>query len=220
MLRAFILCAGLGTRLRPLTFIMPKALLPIWGRPAIFHIFDHLKTIGVKEIIINIHHLPNKFKTMLGDRVRYSYEKRLLDTGGGLKKVEYFLKDNTFIMYNCDVITDANLKRMLGFHKRNKNYVTLLASKGHMQKHLVVNKMGRVVSIRGKGNYTFCGIHIIEPFIFKFIPKGEPISIIDIYNRLIEEGIPIHIFPLGKAFWKEAGDIKSYMEINNYAANI
>lgn len=191
---------------------MPKALLPVWGKSAIFHIIDHLKA---KDIIINIHHMPHKIKSALGNRVKYSYEKRLLDTGGGLRKVAYFLKNDAFIMYNCDVITNVNLKKMLAYHKENKNYITLLASKKHTSKRLSVDKKNRVGSIGPKGNYAFCGIHIIEPFIFKFIPKGKPVSIINIYKDLIKKGIPIHVFPLGKAFWQEIGNLKSYKEINN-----
>lgn len=215
MLRAFILAAGLGTRLRPFTSILPKPLLPVWGRPAILHVIRHLETIGIKEIIVNIHYLPNKIKRVLGNIVCYSYEPRLLDTGGGLKKVEWFLKDGTFIMYNCDVITNVNLKKMLAFHRNNKNYITLLASRSHAPKALSVDRKGRVVDIGSRGNYTFCGIHIIEPFIFRFIPNGEAVSIIDIYRDLIKQNIPIHIFPLGRSFWQEIGNIKSYEKIQS-----
>lgn len=212
-MRAFILAAGLGTRLRPLTNILPKPLLPVWGRPAIIHVINHLKTIGVRQIIINIHHLPDKIKTVLGKGIHYSYEPRLLDTGGGLKKVEYFLSGGTFIMYNCDVITNVNLKKMLTFHKRNKNHITLLASKLHTPKALAVDRKGRVINIGPGGDYTFCGIHIIGPFIFRYIPEGKAVSIIDVYREIIAEGIPIHIFPLGRSFWQEIGNIKSYEKI-------
>lgn len=217
-MKAFILCAGLGKRLRPLTNILPKALLPVWGKSVIFHILEHLRTVGIKDIIINIHHLPHKFKMVLGNRVHYSYEPRLLDTGGGLKKVEYFLNKGPFIMYNCDVITNVNLKRMIHFHRKNKNYITLLASRRHNPKALLVDRDGKVISIGSNGNYAFCGIHIIEPFIFRYIPKGERISIISVYRNLIEEGIPIYIFPLGRAYWQEIGNIKSYNKINEKTA--
>lgn len=223
IMKAFILAAGLGTRLRPLTYRLPKALLPVAGKPAIFHIINHLKSAGVKEVIINRHHLPNKFDTILGNgsrfkiKIRYSNEKKLLDTGGGLKKVEYFLKYKTFIMYNCDVMTDIDLEEMIKFHKKNKNLVTLLASNKHRPKHLFVDRDGKVRSIGAdieKKNYAFCGIHVIEPFIFEHIPKGKPISIISTYKTLIGKGVPIHIFPLGKAFWQEIGSMESYEEIN------
>lgn len=215
-MKAFVLCAGLGTRLRPLTYRMPKALLPVWGKSGIFHIINHLKTIDVEDIIINAHHLSYMLKTALGNRVKYSYEKRLLDTGGGLKKVEYFLKDDTFIVYNCDVITNVNLKKMLEFHKKKKNYITLLASKKHKPKAIIADKKGEVIRIGNgvKGNYAFCGIHIVEPFIFNYIIRNMRISIIRVYSNLIKEDIPINIFPLGKAFWQEIGNTESYKNIN------
>lgn len=185
------------------------------GRPVILHIINHLRTIGIREIVINIHHLPDKIRAVLGRDFYYSYEPRLLDTGGGLKKVEWFLRDGTFIMYNCDVITNVNLRKMLAFHKRSKNYITLLASRSHIPKALSVDRKGRVVGIGSNGNYTFCGVHIIEPFIFGFIPSGKVVSIIDIYRDLIKQNIPIHIFPLGRSFWQEIGNIKSYEKIQS-----
>lgn len=223
-MKAFILAAGLGTRLRPLTYRLPKALLPVAGKPAIFHILNHLRTAHIKEVVINRHHLPQKFNTILGDgrnlrfKIKYSDEKKLLDTGGGLKKVERFLKKDTFVMYNCDVVTDVNLKNMIRFHKKNKNCATLLASNKDEPKHLAVDKKGRIVSIgadlKKSGNYAFCGIHIIEPSIFKYIPKKKAVSIITIYSKLIDQGMPIGIYSLGNSFWKEIGSIDSYEEIN------
>ena len=225
MTKAFILAAGLGTRLRPLTYNLPKPLLPVQGRPVLFYIIDHLKTAGIKKIIINLHYLPDKITHIAGDgsrfnlQVRYSYEKQILDTGGGLKKVEYFLKDNTFIMYNCDVICDVGLNEMLAFHRDSGNKITLLAGKNHDPKCLVVDEAGQVKAFvggdSGKGNYAFCGIHIIEPVVFGFIPPGKAVSIIDVYRNIISKGIPAGIFPAGRSFWKEIGSMKAYREINN-----
>jgi NDP-sugar pyrophosphorylase family protein len=152
-----------------------------------------------------------------GVDIKYSFEKVLLDTGGGLKKVERYFKDETFIMYNSDVITNVDLREMVSFHKKNRNYVTLLASDKHDPKHLRVNKQGRVLSIEPRvvsGGHTFCGIHIIEPDIFKYIPKNMPISIIPIYRKLIEQGFSICVFPVKNAFWQEIGSRDSYEEIN------
>jgi NDP-sugar pyrophosphorylase family protein len=221
-MKAFILCAGLGTRMRPLTSVLPKALLPVCGKPAILYVFDHLKTIGIKDVIINTHYLLDKFRPILGDgsgfgiNLNYSYEKNLLDTGGGLKKVEYFLRDSTFIMYNCDVICDVSLKEMLEYHKKNKNSITLLSSKKHKPKALITDEKGRVKDFvsEGKGDSVFCGIHVIEPIIFSFIKKVEKVSIIPIYKKLIENGIPINTFSLSSKYWQEIGSIESYMDIN------
>lgn len=187
----------------------------------ILHIMDRLKEAGIKEIIINTHHLHEKFRPVLGNgaefnlKIKYSYEKILLDTGGGLKKVEYFLRGGVFIMHNCDVVTDFDILKMVDYHKSNKNYITLLGSRIHNPKALKVDKMGRVLGFikGGGGNCAFCGIHIIEPFIFKFIPKNKPISIITVYRKLIENGIPINIFSLRNSFWQEAGNLRSYEDI-------
>ena len=225
MIKAFILCAGLGTRLRPLTLRRPKALLPLKGKPIIFHIIEHLKSIGVKEVILNTHHMSHTFDEVLGDgskigiKIHYSDERDLLETGGGLKKVESFFKDTTFIMYNCDVITNVNLEEMLIYHRKNKNKVTLLSSSNRNPKCLVVDSKNKVSSIvvssSNLGTHAFCGIHIIEPFIFEHIPEGEKISIVKTYLKLIEEGIPIDIFPIKDAFWQEIGSMESYNKIQD-----
>jgi NDP-sugar pyrophosphorylase family protein len=206
---------------------LPKALLPVYGKPAILNIFNHLKTVGIRDVIINTHYLPRKFTPILGDgskfnvNLSYSYEAKLLNTGGGLKKVEHYLKDGTFIMYNCDVVTDVDLTQMINYHKRNKNYVTLLASSKHNPKALVLDKNNRVESFvgEGKGDSVFCGVHIIEPIIFNFIKKIEKISIITIYRKLLENKIPINVFSLGDAFWQEIGSIESYEAINTNKVN-
>lgn len=224
MIKAFVLCAGLGTRLRPLTLKKPKALLPIHGQPMVYHIINHLKATGSKDIVINTHYLASQLEKSIGDgssfglNIEYSYEEEILDTGGGLKKVEYFLDNDTFIMHNCDVITNVDLVKMIAFHKQNKNQVTLLASARHDPKCLCVAETGRLEKIvfadSQEGSHTFCGIHIVEPFIFKHIPPEKPISIIKIYNKLLAEGIPINIFSLGDAFWQEVGGLESYEAIN------
>jgi len=224
MIKAFVLCAGLGTRLRPLTLKNPKALLPVHDQPMVHHIIKHLKTIGVGGIVINTHYLASQFETSIGDgssfglNIEYSYEEEIIDTGGGLKKVEYFLNEDTFIVHNCDVITNVDLAKMIAFHKQNKNQITLLASTNHDPKCLCVDKTGRLEKIvfadSQEGSHTFCGIHIVEPFIFKYIPAEKPISIIKVYNRLLREGIPINVFSLGDAFWQEIGSLESYEAIN------
>ena len=224
MTKAFVLAAGMGTRLRPLTYNLPKPLLPVQRKTGLFYVLEHLKSAGIKTVIINLHYLPEKITRILGDgsrfnlRIKYSYEKQILDTGGGLKKVEYFLKDGAFIMYNCDVICNVDLNKMMAYHRESGNKVTLLAGEDSHPRCLVVNGKGRVKGFTGaggeRGNYVFCGIHIIEPSIFGFIAPGKPVSIIDVYRNMIGKGVPIGIFRVRGSFWKEIGNMESYRAIN------
>lgn len=227
--KAFILGAGLGTRLRPLTFKRPKPLVSLLGKPLIEHAIGHLKTAGVNHIIINTHHLPEEYSKRIGKGnkfgldISYSYEPELLDTGGGLKNIEPFIGNETFIMYNGDIITDVALSKMLRFHKKHACLATLLVSKHHSPLHVVMDKNNIIQDIgihlekhqkTKKNLYAFCGIHILEAEIFRYIPPSKPVSIITIYQNLIKRGLPIMGYPLGKASWQEIGDIRSYKEIN------
>lgn len=259
--KAFILGAGLGTRLRPLTFILPKPLIPInpapssWisnlstntyrsplhsrrklrgirrrcginNKPIIEYAFGHLKTAGVQYIIINTHHLAEEYTSFIGNgkkfdlNVSYSYEPQLLDTGGGLKKIERFIGNNTFIMYNGDIITDVDLKKMIQYHNKNGCIATLLISKRHRPLHVLADKnyniqdIGSGVSyLKKKSIYAFCGIHILEPDIFKYIPPGKAISIITVYKELLKKGLPIKGYLLGNSKWQEIGDIPTYKRL-------
>ena len=227
--KAFILGAGLGTRLRPLTFIRPKPLVPVLGKPLIEYAIRHLKTVGINHIIINTHHLPEQYLVKIGSGenfgldISYSYEPKLLDTGGGLKNIESFIGNETFIMYNGDIITDIDLSKMIKFHKKRKALATLLVSKRHLPLHLWMDKDNKITDLgahladskKDTGSlYAFCGIHILEPEISKYIPPSKPISIITVYQELIKRGLPIMGYPLGNASWEEIGDIDSYKKIH------
>jgi len=227
-MKAFILGAGLGTRLRPLTFIRPKPLVPVLGKPLIQHSIRHLKKFGVGHIIINTHRLPNQYRRILGNldkeldiKISYSHEPHLLDTGGGLKNIERFIGNKTFIMYNGDIFTNINLSKMLKFHKQKNSLATLLVSKKHQPLHISIDKSCNIKEIgphikpvKERIQYAFCGIHILEADIFKYIPAKRPISIISIYQSLIKKGAPIAAFPLGNALWREIGNIDLYRKIH------
>lgn len=218
--KAFILGAGLGTRLRPLTFIRPKPLIPVFGKPLLEHAIGHLKSIGINHIIVNTHHLPLEYERIIGKgekynlNISYSYEPKLLDTGGGLKNIESFIGNETFIMYNGDILTNIDLNKMMRFHKEKKAFATLLVSKRQRPLHVQMDKDHKILDFGPKGAaYAFCGIHILEPEIFQYIPPSKPISIITIYKKLINKGLPIIGYRLGNASWQEIGSINSYKKI-------
>ena len=132
VMRAMILAAGLGTRLRPLTNTTPKALAPVAGRPLIEYALRFVRAQGIREVVINLHHLGDQIRARLGDgrdygvRITYSIEERLLETGGGVKQAQAFLDGGTFLVVNSDAILDLDLAAVLAAHQRNRAVASLV----------------------------------------------------------------------------------------------
>src|SRR5881394_111657 len=128
--QAFVLAAGRGTRLRPLTEDLPKPLIPIYQKPLITFVLDHLISIGVRSFVINTHHRPEPFRELFaqgnyrGNPVELVHEPEILGTGGGIKNVEALLRDEVFISYSGDLLTDIDLEALLDEHFRAGNDVT------------------------------------------------------------------------------------------------
>ena len=127
-----VLAAGQGTRLRPMTDRMPKALVPVAGRPMIEYALLLLRHYGIRDIVINLHHFGEQIENRLGDgqalglSIRYSKEPELLDTGGGLLKAKAFLQDGSFIVINTDALIDLNLAALIDFHAQTGAVATLV----------------------------------------------------------------------------------------------
>jgi NDP-sugar pyrophosphorylase family protein len=154
-MNAMILAAGEGTRLRPLTLETPKVLLPVGGVLLIEHTLTWLKSHGIKEIAINLHHLGEKIKDFLGDgshfgvKIHYSPEGRLLGTAGGVKRMEQFF-DDTFVVVYGDILTNFNLSAMTQFHQKKKAIVTLAIFQAPNPREVGVVKLnaeGRILSL-------------------------------------------------------------------------
>ena len=132
---AFVLAAGLGTRLRPLTAARPKPLMPVFGKPLITFALDHLRSIGVESFVINTHHLPGQFDDFFasgeyaGSPVKLVYEPDLLETGGGIKNAERWIGNGPFIVYSGDILTDIDIGSLVEEHFRSNNDVTLALRK-------------------------------------------------------------------------------------------
>lgn len=208
-----IFAAGLGTRLRPLTNTMPKALVNVGGRPMLEHVILKLKSSGFDDITINIHHFGDQILNFLnannnfGLNIHISDERgQLLDTGGGIKNARTFLsKDNEpFLVHNVDILSNINLRELFLRHTNNANTATLLVSRRETSRYLVfnhdhklcgwINKKTRETKPQGfiyneqlEEIYAFCGIHIISPDIFRYMEEpcwGDKFSIIDFYTQL------------------------------------
>src|SRR5918996_5519933 len=152
-MRAMILAAGFGTRLRPLTNTVPKALVPVAGRPLIEYSLLFLRSQGITEVVINLHHLGEKIRAALGDgslygiRIFYSPEDPILETGGGIKNAQSFLDGDTFVVMNCDTILDLNLQEALAFHRHKQAVATLVLRSDPDVDHygvLQINDQGRI----------------------------------------------------------------------------
>ena len=215
-MKALILAAGFGTRLRPFTHHTPKALAPVQGIPLIVYTLAFLKKNGIKEVVINLHHLGHKIKKLLGNgknlglKITYSPEVKILGTGGGIKKASRFLNDN-FLVINSDVITDFNLKAFIKQHMKRKPLATLTLFKHpQAQKYgLLYYKNKKLLSIlretRPASHAMFASFHIInkkkiEPHWKKF-PAGQMFCIMrDIYIPLTSKNSAMDVHLL-KGYW-------------------
>lgn len=221
-MKAFVLGAGLGTRLRPLTERRPKPLIPVYGKPLITFGLDHLIANGITSFVINTHHCPETYDRLLpGGRYRglpleYRHEPVLLDTGGGMKNVEPFVGDDPFVAYNGDILADFPLRPAIDRHLNSGNIATLILRSSGGPLH-VQARDGIVTDIRGKlgnGNdpaFLFTGITILSPEIFRHIPPGQIIPIIPIYLDLIRAGKMIGAEILDEGLWFDLGTRDSYL---------
>ena len=207
-----IFAAGLGTRLKPLTDHMPKALVPVAGKPMLEHVIGKLKSAGFDEIVINVHHFADqiidflKEKDNFGIRIWISDEsEELLDTGGGIKKAAPYF-DEPFLVHNADILSNIDLKAMYNYHLTSSNDATLLVSPRKTVRYLLFDEGNRLQGWVNKDTlqtkpegfvyhpevqkeYAFGGIHVISPTLFKYMGDGwtGKFSIMDFYLRTCHE---------------------------------
>ena len=192
-MKAMIFAAGLGTRLKPLTDSIPKALVPIAGKPLLEHVILKLKTAGFDEIIVNVHHFPDQIIDFLkannnfGIRIEVSDERdQLLDTGGGIRKAKQFFDDGQpFLVHNVDILSDIDLKELFQQHLAADSLATLVVSRRDTFRYLLFDddqrlcgwineKTGETKPIRfddisGFNKLAFAGIHVFSPRVFELM---------------------------------------------------
>lgn len=232
-MKAMILAAGLGTRLRPLTNDRPKALVTVAGRTLLEIVLDRLRGFGVGEAIVNAHHHADMIVEYLeanhnfGMRIEVSREEELLDTGGGLKKAAWFFLDSAepFILHNVDVISSIDLGSMMRFHAQQEALATLAVQDRETSRYLLFDEQGSLCGRRagreGKAELArpaqqvralaFSGIHVISPQIFSKMEEGGAFSIIDAYLRLAAQGEKIAAFGADEWYWRDLGRPENVM---------
>ncbi len=222
--QAFVLAAGLGNRLRPLTDELPKPLIPIFQKPLITFALDHLIAAGVQSFVINTHRLPNLFHEFFsenaydGHSVAIAHEPDLLETGGGIKNVEGILGKEPFIVYSGDILTDVALEPLIAEHFRAGNDVTLGLRRNTGLGAGVVMRDGRVVEISTKSdpkeNFDYANISVWNPEIFGRIPATRKISFIPILIDWINHGGTIGGLAVDDGKWFNIGSRAQYLEVH------
>lgn len=229
-MKAMILAAGMGTRLRPLTNDRPKALVEVGGRPMLEIALTRLQAFGIREVIINVHHFADKIIDYLkinnfGMRIEISREDVLLDTGGGLKKAAHFFlegladSDAPFLLHNVDVVSTVDLGRVVQFHVQKKALATLVVQDRETSRYLLFDEelrlCGRrsrddprdeaVRSVRHVRPFAFSGIHVISPGLLQRMTEEGVFSIITTYLRLAAAGERILAFRADEYYWRDLG---------------
>lgn len=242
-MRAMILAAGLGTRLRPLTNDRPKALVEVGGRTLLEITLRRLCEFGVREVIVNVHHFAEmvvevlKKNSNFGMRVEISREEVLLDTGGGLKEAAWFFledgsSDEPFLLHNVDVISTIDLARMVQLHLERKALATLAVQKRDTTRYLLFDENDRLCGRQAGGDETeivrrsretaplaFAGIHVISPRLLKAMTETGVFAIISSYLRLAGKGEEILAFRADEYYWRDLGRPESVKQTEKDVEN-
>ena len=229
-MKGFVLAAGFGQRLRPITETVPKPLLPIGNIPLIGFSLKLLARYGITDVIVNLHHLGKIIKEALGDgsafgvKITYSEEEELLGTGGGLKKMHEVLEGETFVVINSDTIIDLDLKAVISMHRRKKALATLVLRADPRQEEfgqIEVDADLRVRRILGQGAaggrvkpYMFAGVHVVEPRLLEYIPPDVNTCVMRYgYTKALVNSEHLHGV-VADGYWNDAGTPDRYLQAN------
>jgi mannose-1-phosphate guanylyltransferase len=230
--KAFVLGAGLGRRLRPLTNVLPKPLLPIFGKPLITFAIDHLRQAGIEKFWVNTHHLPEKFSELFlnkeyqGANLELVFEPNLLETGGGIKNLEQRIGDEVFVVYSGDILTDLRVERLVDEHFLKENDVTLALRRTGLSSSISwCRKSGRITDLQGvlgssePGEYDFAGISVWNSSVFSRIPEATKISFIPIIVEWLKSGGRIGGLALEENRWFNIGSRAEYLQVHQIISN-
>jgi NDP-sugar pyrophosphorylase family protein len=232
-MKAMILAAGYGERLWPLTADRGKPALPVLGKPLVGYVAEYLAQNGVTEAVVNLHHRPESVRASLGDgsqfglHLEYIFEPVILGTSGGLDNAREFFQEGTFICVNGKIITDIDLHAALETHRRQNALATLVLKRNARRERfsMLETEDGLVTRFAGMPPPTdsgsdadaplmFTGIHILEPRIFNYVPRGVfSDSVVDVYPQAMAKGerIAAHV---GEGMWHELSTLRRYLDIS------
>jgi len=238
-MKAMILAAGFGTRLKPLTDHTPKALIEINNVPIIEHQIRRLTSLGFNDIIINVYHLAEKIIDFIKSKnwgsanIEISVEENILETGGGLRKAQWFFNtEESFLVHNVDVITNLDILKMLDAHLSSKALSTLAVRRRKTTRYFLIDEESNLCGwkstekeqtlIKRKpigelSEFSFMGIHIISPEIFPLMPEEDKFSLIDLYLKLVEQNQFIKAFRGDNYDWLDIGKKENLASVNSIA---
>ena len=223
-MQAVVLAGGLGTRLRPLTYVIPKPMLPVAGKPLLERTLDYLKEYGFREVIICVAYLKRQiidhFKNSdFGLNVRFAESDKPLGTGGQLKTAEELI-EGTFLVMNGDIVTSMNLRSLTEFHLKNSGIGTIALKEYTVEipyGFIEVNPKGLISSFKEKPSITYkanAGIYVFEKRLFDYLPVEKVVSLErEVFPLVIKSGEKLYGY-LEDAFWADVGDLADYEKAN------
>lgn len=229
---AFVLGAGLGTRLRPLTNRRPKPLIPLGNRPLITWAFDHLIGCGVKRFVVNTHWQAGRYAEFFPERewrgcpIEFVNEApEVLETAGGIRNACEQIRGGPFVVYNGDILSDIPLERALAHHRSSGNEVTLVLRTVGDNRNVTFDPVnGRILDLRRalrpdlEPAFLFTGIYFVEPEFIRRIPPGVKLSVVPVFHDMIREGAKLGGIVIDDGAWRDLGTREEYLAANRAVA--
>ncbi len=216
-MKAMVLAAGLGTRLRPLTYEITKPMVPVLDRPVMEHILDLIDRYEFDGVIANLHYFPDTIREYFGERISYHHEPELLGTAGGVRACAEFFGDEPFLVISGDALTDIDLGALVARHRTSGGVATLAVKQvADTREYGVVlhDRAGRITGFQEKpspdealSDLGNCGIYVFEPAIFDYFPERPFVDWAkDVFPTLLENDVPFHIHEV-REYWNDVGSL-------------
>jgi mannose-1-phosphate guanylyltransferase len=229
-MRAMVMAAGLGTRLRPLTYEAPKPMVPVANRPIMEHVLRLLPRHGFEQVIANLHWFPELIRERFGDgsevrvELAYSHEDALLGTAGGVRNVADYFGTESFLVMAADALTDIDLGALWAAHAANDGIATLAVKRVTNVSEfgvVITGSDGRVQGFQEKpdpaealSDLASCMIYVLEPEVFEYFPDRPAVDFaLDVFPALLEHDVPFYVHPID-AYWNDVGSLPEYLQGN------
>jgi mannose-1-phosphate guanylyltransferase len=229
-MKAMVLAAGLGTRLRPITYGIPKPMAPVANRPIMEHVLRLLRRHDHTELVANLSYLPEMIEGRFGDgselgvSIRWSFEEQLLGTAGGVRNVREFFGDESFLVMAADALTDVDLGGLRRAHEANDGIATLAATRVADTREygvIVTGDDGRVQGFQEKpdpaealSDLANCMIYVLEPEIFDYFPDADEVDFaLDVFPALLSDDVPFYVHA-ADGYWNDVGSLDEYRQGN------